>query len=121
MDTYIEDIAKTVTLRLKAPYTLIFRPSIFEIVNVSGAYVGSISCSNKLATDSCFAGDCPCRARGADHRLRSLWGKLTPAGPASHSARFKAAMVGLVPSIHDGGQVKISLVRPQRMSKMTAY
>jgi hypothetical protein len=29
---------------------------------------------------------------------------LTSAGSASHTARLKAAMFGLIPSIHDGGE-----------------
>jgi len=29
---------------------------------------------------------------------------LTSARSASHTARFKAAMFGLIPSIHDGGE-----------------
>jgi hypothetical protein len=31
---------------------------------------------------------------------------LTSAGSASHTARFKAAMFGLIPSIHDGGELQ---------------
>lgn len=42
-DTYIEDIAKTVTLRLKAPHTLMLWPSVFKVANVCGADISSIS------------------------------------------------------------------------------
>jgi hypothetical protein len=41
--TYIEDIAKTVTLRLKAPHTLMLWPSVLEIANVCGTDISSIS------------------------------------------------------------------------------
>ena len=41
--TYIEDIAKTVTLRLKAPHTLMLWPSVLEIANVCGTDISGVS------------------------------------------------------------------------------
>ena len=47
--TYIEDIAKTVTLRLKAPHTLILGPSVFEVPNICSADIRGIPFRFRLA------------------------------------------------------------------------
>jgi hypothetical protein len=94
-----------VTLRLKAPHTLILGPSVFEVPNICSTDIRGIPLRFRLAdVDEWKCCD--------DRSIRSISSGpnadlhiLTSAGPASDSAGLKAAMVGLVPTIHDGGQM----------------
>ena len=99
--TYIEDIAKTVTLRLKAPHTLMLWPSVFKIADVCGTDISGVSWF--CVSDCCGKSGFPCHFFPSSKANRGLL-PLTSAGSASHTARFKAAMFGLIPSIHDGGR-----------------
>jgi hypothetical protein len=98
--TYIEDIAKTVTLRLKAPHTLMLWPSVFKVANVCGTNISSISWF--CVSNYCRKSELLCLLFALSKATRGLL-PLTSAWSASHTARFKAAMFGLIPSIHDGG------------------